>query len=192
MTIRTKQTPFGYKAPPYPKNFVLFESGTPGTYSVDVKKGLFEITICAGGGGGSNGAGGAGGTLRVQTVLEKARYNLTIGAGGAGASAYVRNNNGYAGGVSKISGTSLNITANGGAGRNGRRNGGGGGTVGSLTFSFVNAYTILLQSTTGADIGTSYLTGNYNGYGAGGQPQGSDTGAGYAGKSGYIKIQFIK
>ncbi len=192
MTMRTKQTPLGYKAPPYKKNFVLFESSTPGTYSLDIKKGLFEITICGGGGGGSNGAGGTGGTLRVQTVLDAARYDLIIGTAGAGASAYVRNNNGYAGGVSKISGTSLTITADGGAGRNGRRNGGGGGTVGNLSFSFVNAYTASLKSTNGAEVGTSYLTGNYNGYGAGGQPQGNDTGAGYAGKNGYIKIQFIK
>ncbi len=192
MTIRTKQTPFGYKAPPYKKNFVIFESGTPGTYTITVKKALFEITITGGGGGGSNGAGGSGATLRVQTILDAGTYNLTIGSGGNGAGAYVRNNNGSPGSASTISGTSLSITANGGAGRNGRRNGGGGGTVGTLSYTFRNQNTISLKSTNGADYGLSYLTGNYDGYGAGGQPQSSDTGAGYPGKSGYIKIQFIK
>ena len=165
MTIKTKITPLGAGNKVfYAVGQVLFESGVPGTYSLEVLTKVFcDIWISGGGGGGSNGAG-----------------------------AYVRNNNGKPGGVSSITGPSCKITANGGLGRNGRRNGGGGGTVGALSYQLAQTTNTLFQSQEGVSYALSYIDNTSSGYGAGGIAQGNDEGAGYPGKTGYIKITFIK
>lgn len=192
MTIKTKLFPLGFLCAPYKKNLILFESCTPGTYQLEIKNGIFEIWISGGGGGGSNGAGGAGATLYVLIKLEAGIYTITVGSKGNGASAYVRNNNGSPGLASTITGPQMQIIANGGAGRNGRRNGGGGGTVGSLIYNFINSFEIILQSIVGTNRSLSYITNTNDGPGAGGIAQGNDEGSGFAGKDGYVKIQFIK
>lgn len=38
MTIKTKITPLGAGNKIYPKDFVVFESSTPGTYTFEIKK----------------------------------------------------------------------------------------------------------------------------------------------------------
>ena len=59
MTIKTKITPLGAGNTVYPKDFVVFESSTPGTYTFEIKKAQFEVTGSgAGGGGGRGGAAG--------------------------------------------------------------------------------------------------------------------------------------
>lgn len=178
------------KLDPYKKNQVLLEKATTGTFSVTLETGVYDIWCIGGGGGGSNGAGGAGAGIYVRVKLLKGTYSCVVGAAGAGAVAYVRNNNGSAGGASSITGVSATITANGGAGRNGRRNGSGGGTTGTLTYSFKETFTIIAKTTDGQETNLSFLNNTTDGAGAGGIAQGSDTGAGYAGKVGYVKISY--
>ncbi len=194
MTIKTKITPLGAGNKVfYTVGQILFESGVPGTYPLEVlTKVLCDIWISGGGGGGSNGAGGTGATLHIQGILLPGSYVLVVGNFGDGAGAYVRNNNGKPGGVSSITGPSCKITANGGLGRNGRRNGGGGGTVGALSYQLAQTINILFQSQEGVSYALSYIDNTSSGYGAGGIAQGNDEGAGYPGKTGYIKITFIK
>lgn len=178
------------KLDPYDKNLVLLEKSATGTFSVTLETGVYEIWCIGGGGGGSNGTGGAGAGIHVRAKLLKGTYSCVVGNAGAGAGAYVRNNNGYPGGASSITGTSCTITANGGAGRNGRRNGGGGGTTGTLSYTINTEYEILARTTDGVVSNASFLDGTTNGAGAGGIAQGNDTGAGYAGKAGYVKISY--
>ena len=59
MTIKTKITPLGAGNTVYPKDFVVFESSTPGTYTFEIKKAQFEVT-----GSGAGGGGGRGGPAR--------------------------------------------------------------------------------------------------------------------------------
>lgn len=178
------------KLDPYKKNQVLLQKSSAGTFSVTLETGVYEIWCIGGGGGGSNGAGGAGAGIHARVKLLKGTYSCVVGAAGAGASAYVRNNNGFAGGKSSITGTLCTITANGGAGRNGRRNGGGGGTTGTLSFTFNDVNTVIGRTTDGKATNLSFLDNTTNGFGAGGIAQGNDTGAGYAGKAGYVKISY--
>lgn len=175
---------------PYNKNQVLLEKSATGTFSVSLETGVYDIWCIGGGGGGSNGAGGAGAGIHVRAKLLKGTYNCVVGAAGAGAVGYVRNNNGATGGTSSITGTSTTITANGGVGRNGRRNGGGGGTTGKLTYTFKEAFSIIAKTTDGKETNLSFLNNTITGAGAGGIAQGNDTGAGYAGKAGYVKISY--
>lgn len=175
---------------PYEKNQVLLEKSAAGTFSLSLETGVYDIWCIGGGGGGSNGTGGSGAGIYVRVKLLKGTYSCVVGSAGAGAGAYVRNNNGSAGGASSITGVSASITANGGAGRNGRRNGGGGGTTGILTYSFKENFSIIAQTTDSKETNLSFLTNTTDGAGAGGIAQGSDTGAGYAGKAGYVKISY--
>lgn len=194
MTIKTKITPLGAgNKSVYEANQIIFESGISGTYNLEILvKVLVDIWISGGGGGGSNGAGGTGATLHLQGILLPGSYVLVVGNFGQGASAYVRNNNGKPGGASSITGPSCKIIANGGLGRNGRRNGGGGGTVGALSYQLTNIINVLFQSQEGVSYALSYINNTSSGYGAGGIAQGNDEGAGYSGNPGYVKITFIK
>lgn len=178
------------KLDPYKKNLVLLEKSAVGIFSITLETGVYDIWCIGGGGGGSNGTGGAGAGIHVRVKLLKGTYSCVVGTAGAGASAYVRNNNGSAGGKSSITGTSCTITANGGVGRNGRRNGGGGGTTGTLSYTFNDVNTVISRTTDGQETNLSFLDNTTNGPGAGGIAQGNDTGAGYAGKAGYIKISY--
>ncbi|MCM1323370.1 MAG: hypothetical protein NC218_04350 [Acetobacter sp.] len=175
---------------PYNKNQVLLEKSAAGTFSVSLETGVYDIWCIGGGGGGSNGAGGAGAGIHVRAKLLKGTYSCAIGAAGKGADGYVRNHNGDSGSASSITGVSATITANGGVGRNGRRNGGGGGTTGTLTYSFKETFTIIAKTTDGKETNLSFLTNTTDGAGAGGIAQSSDTGVGYAGKAGYVKIVY--
>lgn len=95
MTIKTPLTPFGRQRKPYKKNFVLFESATPGTYTLDIKAGTFEISIIGAGGGGGGGSyksghkhpgggGGSGAGFIGNIKLVRGIYYLVVGACGAG------------------------------------------------------------------------------------------------------------
>lgn len=178
------------KLDPYQKNQVLLEKSAAGTFSVTLETGVYDIWCVGGGGGGSNGAGGAGAGIYARAKLLKGTYSCVVGAAGAGASAYVRNNNGSAGGKSSITGASCSITANGGAGRNGRRNGGGGGTTGTLSYTFKDVNTLLGRTTDGQETNLSFLNNTTTGPGAGGIAQGNDKGAGYVGTAGYVKLTY--
>lgn len=148
----------------------------------------FYIQMVGGGGGGSNNHGGRGAGIKAYVNLTAGTYTFTCGAGGAGAASYVRNHNGYAGGASVLSGNGMTITCGGGEGRYGRRNGGGYGRCGVLSYTIPFRNTIKERTTDYEDIGTSFLTGAYGGYGAGGQPQPVDDWGGYGGVGGYLEM----
>lgn len=166
----------------------LISTQSSGSFTVGTPR-EFYIELVGGGGGGSNNFGGRGAGIKAYINLPSGTVNYNIGSGGAGANAYVRNNNGKAGNASTFTAPGVSITCHGGAGRKGRRNGSGGGTTGTLDYSINQVHTINGVTTNGEKIGTSYLSGDYNGWGAGGQPQSNDTGSGYAGKSGGINIK---
>ena len=177
--------------PIYPIGTVLLEKSVAGSYSIELKPGLYEIYCIGGGGGGSNGPGGSGAGILLQVHIQNtATYTSIVGAHGAGAGAYVRNNNGFPGGASSLNGNNISITTNGGAGRAGRRNGGWGGTTGTLEYNITIPYKVINRTTNGVENALSFLTNNSSGPGAGGIAQPNDKGAGYAGKPGYIKISY--
>ena len=192
MSIKCAYSPLGRDVilHPYEIGTILLEKTVAGTFSVDIKTGFYDIYCIGGGGGGSNSFGGAGAGIHAHAKLLEGTYTCVVGNAGGGAGAYVRNNNGAAGGASSINGISVSITANGGAGRNGRRNGGGGGTTGTLIYMFEESNSVIDRTTDGASTNVSFLDGTTDGAGAGGVAQGNDKGAGYAGKVGYIKISY--
>jgi hypothetical protein len=91
------------------QNYTLLTFTGDGTLTV-TKAGLFDILVCAGGGGGGKdqaggngyrgGGGGAGGLLNYTGIYLSANQTVTIGAGGAAASA--DNTNGNLGGFSRV------------------------------------------------------------------------------------------
>ena len=62
MALRTKLTPLGGQNQAYKKDFVVFESSTPGTYTFEIKKAQFEVT-------GSGAGGGGGGEMPVPVQM---------------------------------------------------------------------------------------------------------------------------
>ena len=44
MVLKTKLSPLGGGNQAYKKDFVVFESSTPGTYTFEIKKAQFEVT----------------------------------------------------------------------------------------------------------------------------------------------------
>lgn len=159
----------------------------PGTYTKELSAGTYLITIVGGGGGSSTSPGGAGGGAVVRTSLPAGIYTINLGAGGAGATAYARNNNGKPGGLTLISlGDTISLVANGGTPGYGRRNGGAVGTVGDITVTGVT-YTIVNRNTAGEESTLSFITNDQEGAGAAGTSVG-DKSAGIAGNDGYIKL----
>lgn len=169
---------------------IIFESSSTGSYTINItEEEEYEITIVGGGGGGSNNFGGAGAGIRFRARLSVGSYTGSIGNGGAGAPAYVRNNDGQTGGATTFNGQDISITCNGGIRRQGRRHGGGGGNTGTLVYNIGITYNILARTSDGVETPYGLLGSNYSAKGSGGQPQGSDTGAGYAGQSGYVCVR---
>ncbi len=134
MTIKTPLTPLGRQKKPYKKNFVLFESSTPGIYTLDIKAGTFEISIIGAGGGGGGGSyksghkhpgggGGSGAGFIGIIKLIRGNYQLVVGAGGAGGpSGGPSAGHGAAGGASILQKNDIAyITAGGGKGGWGAR-----------------------------------------------------------------------
>lgn len=155
---------------PYTPDQVIFESSTPGTYSVDIlTNGKYEI-ICVGAGGGGvrygNGGfipyqyagGGSGGYSNSIQNLTEGTYSITVGGGGGWT-----NNGGNHAGTGGTSSFSDIVNATGGQG--GLRLGTGSGGVGI---------------TQNGNTGTTTAAGAsvYGGYGAGGYST-SNGGAGY-------------
>lgn len=180
-----------YTSLKYPIDTILFESSTPGTSSIELEKGIYEIYCIAGGGGGwgkkggiieEAAGGGSGSGFIGQITISKGNYKVTVGAGGAGGSVSGEN-----GGNSTI-GNIVKTLGGSGSGKYAP-----GGAAPEITTSIVS--TILNQSgNTGkyngqgsnpsADGGASL----YNGYGAGGT--GRSIGGGESGSSGYVKIVY--
>lgn len=200
MTIKTRLTPLGRQRKPYKKNFVLFESSTPGTYTIDIKAGTFELMICGAGGGGGGSAtshawvgsnGGSGAAFKGQVKLPKTTLTIKVGAGGSGGPASGRNAGGGGNGtLSSIYQDTVNlITTGAGNGGNGTGSGASAnnGAGGTLTMGELNIVSQTIQSN-----GVSYSTVSIldNGWGAGGAARSSNSGT--SGQNGYVKLQFIK
>jgi hypothetical protein len=177
----------------YSPNTVLTNatSASSGTIRVN-QNGYYRLICVAGGGGGSNSFGGAGAGIHcILRLAPGVTYSYTVGAGGKGADPYVRNNDGANGSNSTFSGTGVSITCGGGIRRQGRRNGGGGGNTGNLSYSITNEHVLIARTTNGVQSNASFITGNSSGAGAGGQSQPDDKGAGYAGKTGLVKVEYL-
>ena len=165
----------------------LLRTQSSGSFNVTSSREFF-VRLYGGGGGGSNNFGGRGASLYAYINLPIGNASFSIGSGGAGAGAYVRNNNGKDGTQSTFTANGVSIVCGGGTGRKGRRNGSTGGLTGNLSYSIIHTHSINGSTTNGQQIGVSFETGDYNGFGAGGKPQSNDEGSGYAGKNGGIDI----
>lgn len=103
---------------PLPENSVMFESNSPQTKVLPLRKGNYNIVMVGGGGGGSSASdlswyvtssgGGSGAYVYGNKTLDKNNYQIVVGAGGIGkgASGYPHpstGGQGTPGGNSKIS-----------------------------------------------------------------------------------------
>lgn len=165
----------------------LLRTQSSGYFNVTSSREFF-VRLYGGGGGGSNNFGGRGASLYAYINLPIGNASFSIGSGGAGAAAFVRNNNGKDGSQSTFTANGVSIVCGGGTGRKGRRNGSTGGLTGNLGYSIIHTHSINGSTTNGQQIGVSFETGDYNGFGAGGMPQSNDEGSGYPGKNGGIDI----
>lgn len=184
-----------YKAAATWEDWLLTSEGAvanftePGEHTFEITEtDNYFVVVVGAGGGGSNKAGGAGGGIIFRTVLKPATYTCVVGEGGAGASAYVRNNDGETGGFSSFTGPGVSVKALGGIRRKGRRNGGDGGTTGTVQLLITQGYKVLERTTDGEQTNKSFITEDVEGYGAGGIEQSNDEGAGYAGKDGLVFV----
>lgn len=145
-----------------PAGQVIFESATPGTYTINIPTTqTYYIDLVGGGGGGFSVSigkfnGGSAAYIYGNTVLEKGTYTLVIGNGGG------REQNG-------TSSTFVNNIA-----------GYGGGSTNQST-GYGGTATVVSSGLTGQNGAFQSTTGWINGYGAGGSP-------GNSGKGGYCKI----
>lgn len=200
MTVKTKLTPLGRRRKPYKKDFILFESGTPGTYTIEIKSGIFELMICGAGGGGGGSAtkhswlgsnGGSGAAFKGEVKLSTSSLQLTIGQGGNGGPSSGRNagagGNGTASSIYQNSVNLITTGAGNGGGGTGDGAGGNNGNGGTLTIGGLNIVSSSIQSNGVAKSTVSVLENNF---GAGGAAQSYNSGTN--GQNGYIKIQFIK
>ena len=156
-----------------------------GTHTFDIPEDKdIYIEMTGGGGGGSGGFGGRGAGIKAYMSVKSGFGTFLIGAGGKGAGAYVRNNDGFSGNQSTFNANGASITCGGGIRRRASRNGGGGGNTGNLSYYFEYSNNIVERTVNGQEVGVSFLTNDYNGYGSGGQMQGNEEGAGFDGKNG--------
>lgn len=198
MTIKTKITPLGAGNKIYPKDFVVFESSTPGTYTFEIKKAQFEVTG-SGAGGGSAGkhawygqVGGSAAAFKGIVQLEKGVLKITVGTPGNGGNGSGRNaspgSNGTATTIVLNNITLLTLgggNGGGGTGDGAYANNGAGGTI---TVSSKLKIISTKIKTNGKAQSTVSILGN--GFGAGGNIRAGTSGL--SGTAGYIKIQFVK
>lgn len=171
----------------------ILNTSTPGTYTLDLEDGDYDVVVVGAGGGGSgcskhsDGASGASGSAFVGTItLTAGTYNVVVGAGGVGTPRMDWSRGGT-GGSSSIGDL---IIAGGGTG--GALDASG-GTGGSLTLNIVpKSYTVKSNGRNGAGgYGwgqTSTVASPYGGYGYGGYGGQCDWQGGGTGGNGYISL----
>lgn len=171
----------------------ILNTSTPGTYTLDLEDGDYDVVVVGAGGGGSgcskhsDGASGASGSAFVGTItLTAGTYNVVVGAGGVGT-ARLDWSRGGTGGSSSIGDL---IIAGGGTG--GALDASG-GTGGSLTLNIVpKSYTVKSNGRNGAGgYGwgqTSTVASPYGSYGYGGYGGQCDWQGGGTGGNGYISL----
>ena len=124
----------------YPTGTVLFESGTPGTYTLVVdKRCTARLNMCGAGGNGSTiHMGGSGGYIYGNLEITAGTYTIVVGAAGGGNSSFKEN------------------VAGGGGNASNHGDGSGGTCV------------VVSSGLTGSNGTSGSTTGRINGYGAGG------------------------
>lgn len=185
---------------------ILFESTTPGNYSVDLIAGIYEFIVIAAGGGGADSdgsrhyaiaAGGSGSGFIGNIQINAGNYNILVGKGGnaaeSGGSWAVAQN----GGNSSISNLITCYGGNGGAADAGGPSCrvGTGGAIPNISGHILDV-TLNSAGNSGEYASKTqyhqlYQGGAslYNGYGAGGDVQ-QNIGY-YPGKDGYVKITYL-
>lgn len=190
----------------YDPSEVIFQSSTPGTYTVDiVTSGYYNVAVVGGGSGGAyvysskfsdgRASGGSGAGFVGIIYLTAGSHTIKVGAGGSGK-AYETNGQSSAtstaGGQSAIDSI---IVANGGGSAKARIHGatqtaGSGGTL-SYDSSKVQSYSLAKNGNAGTTIYNSNITGGasvYGGYGKGGNAGNSYT---TSGSNGYVLISAV-
>lgn len=185
----------------------IFESATPGQYSLQLLKESYIIEMYGAGGGWANsgwatdtfyhqtGAGGSGAGFKGFITLEPGTYVINIGGGGGNVDAPLNNAYGKAGGDTSLE--NKIIAHGGGGGRSPYMStvrGGVGGSVEFIDLSIIEKVYFNLTGYTGSTSGGAYswgpasvrggvsvYDGTINGYGAGG-------GYPYNSVSGYCRI----
>ena len=194
----------------YALNEVVFEKGTAGTYTLNLKIGGYydlEATGAGGGGGGSAGAhawyggnGGSGAAFAGKVWLDAGQYSIKVGKGGRGGQASGRNaTRGEWVSAAQVNGMSYLVyngrgTAKGliylfgGVGGHGTGSyATGGGTGGELDIDDLQIVSSRVQSAGKSESTVSLLQ---NGFGAGGKAGGlGENGSG--GTNGYVKIVYL-
>ena len=114
-----------------PAGIILFESGTPGTYTIDIsKKCTVRIDMCGAGGAGNylplmetrRYTGGQGGYIYGETELSSGTYTVIVGAANEGYSSFngnIANGGTNASQVGGGSGGSTTVVSSGLTGSNG-------------------------------------------------------------------------
>lgn len=150
-----------------PAGQVIFESATPGTYTVNIPNTqTYHIDLVGGGGGGwtlfgASYNGGSAAYIYGDTLLTKGTYTLVIGSGGVTTSGSYSNNGTSSSFIENIAGYGERASGNDGA---------YGGTA-----------TVVSSGLVGQNGLNSSTVGWINGYGAGGS-------GGRSGRDGYCKI----
>ena len=201
MVLKTKLSPLGGGNQAYKKDFVVFESSTPGTSTFEIKKAQFEVTGSGAGGGGGGSAGkhawygqvgGSAAAFKGIVQLEKGTLKITVGTPGNGGNGSGRNagpgTNGTATTVSVNNVTLLTLGGGNGGGGTGSGSGANNGAGGIITVSSKLKIISTKIKTNGTAQSTVSILGN--GFGAGGNIRGGTSGL--PGTAGYIKIQFVK
>lgn len=167
---------------------VLFESSTPGTYSLNLPTAMYKITVVGGGGGSATAAGGAGAFIQF-TMKTSGNVTITVGAGGRGAYSYAYIHTAENGGESSVRWGQYSAVCPGGKGGIGYRDGDEDGS--KSTYTYAPSYNLPTATINGAS--TYYRPRQdswYNGYGRGADAVGKRA-EGLAGASGYVKIETV-
>lgn len=136
-----------------PSGIILFESATPGTYTINVSADCtIRLDMCGGGGKGYNSmycSGGSAGYIYGNLELSRGTYTVVVGASNSGNSSFLSN-----------------IAGGGSAGA--RNTPGAGGTT-----------TVVSAGLTGSDGSRGSTTSRILSYGGGGDDYGGDGQNGY-------------
>lgn len=190
----------------YDPSEIIFQSSTPGTYTVDIlTSGYYNVAVVGGGSGGAyvysskfsdgRASGGSGAGFVGIVYLTAGNHTIKVGAGGSGK-AYETNGQtsatSTAGGQSAID--SIIVAGGGGSAKAGihgaTQTAGSGGTL-SYDSSKVQSYSLAKNGNAGTTIYNSNITGGasvYSNYGKGGNAGNSYT---TDGGNGYVFISAV-
>ncbi len=198
MGIVTQFYPLGGQYPPHHAGDVLFESGTPGTYELDIPAANFKIDATGGGGGGGgsqtahSGVGTyGGGGAAFSGIVRLGTQKLVIKIGDSGKGGYASGRNpapGSNGSLSSIGTASADlITCGGGEGGTAGNGSGGSGSGGVLTLA--SGLQVLSSTVSSNGQARSNVSLLGNAYGKGGVSAPRATGG--DGTTGYVRVTYM-